>query len=531
MPRKKKTGIYIHIPFCVRKCNYCAFLSMPSTAEERQRYVDALIKEIELRRDEAAVNTAASECSFSDVDMDAEITEGKAVADGAAAKGETVGGIVGCEVAECDSIYFAERKLPAFLPRDAVECDSIYFGGGTSSLLEPVQIAQIMDALRCNYNIAPNAEVTLEVNPATLGDGHCDVGVAGGARCSGSGSCGYERVLGYKNADINRISMGVQSLNDDILRRLGRIHSANQVYEDFALLRRAGFDNIGLDLMFGIPGTTLADVVKDARAVAERLRPEHVSTYSLQLETGTPFFEQFEAGELTEVPDELDREMYSSIIDILTAAGYEHYEISNFALVDSDSNSSLENIELVEESYLKYRSRYNSKYWNMSYYLGFGLGASSFVYRTSLLNNSSTAQRNDESSQINGHGVYESTQLTDFCKHGVRCTNISQMNEYIAAVNAGHKPFAETHINTWEDSLSEAIFTGLRRREGVRYAELADVSEGRITDRLSFESFFAAELSNIDSFRKSGDLIVTDEGVRITRKGIDISNRIMALFV
>lgn len=380
MVHRKPAGIYIHIPFCVRKCNYCAFLSAPASETKRAEYVDSLIREIELRRGE---------------------------------------------------VPFA---------------DTIYFGGGTPSLLTPSQIHRILDAVKNNFVIAGTSEVTMEANPGALT---------------------AESLRGYREAGVNRLSMGVQSMDDRRLRFLGRIHTAEDVRRDYVMAREAGLDNINLDLMFGIPGMTLADAVTDLQKIAE-LEPEHISFYSLQLEEGTPFFRAFEAGELTEVPDELDREMYHRGIKFLQSQGYEHYEISNFCKPG-------------------FRSRHNSKYWDLSEYVGLGLGASSYVNHTRIMNE------------------------TDFEAYGRK-------------LDRGELPQGDVHENSEFDDVSEAVFTGLRRREGIRFEEVAG-------SKAHFFEIYGEAMEELEQFRASGDVEITPGGIRLTEQGIDISNRIMALFV
>lgn len=315
MTTPNKAGIYIHIPFCVKKCSYCAFLSGPAGPEVRQEYVNHLIEEIRLR----------------------------------------------------------SREVP--------EADTIYFGGGTPSLLTPEQIGRILEEVRSAFRISEDAEVTLEANPGTLT---------------------AESLEGYRAAGINRLSMGVQSMDDRRLRYLGRIHTAEEVRRDVKMAREAGFHNINLDLIFAIPGTDVSDAMEDLEAIAA-LEPEHISFYSLQLEEGTSFFRDFEAGKLREVPDETDREMYHRGIRALREKGYRHYEISNFARPGCES-------------------RHNSKYWNMAEYVGLGLGASSYT----------------------GHR---------------RTVNETDLKVYSEMLDRGELAFMEVHENSEGDDISEAVFT------------------------------------------------------------------------
>lgn len=380
MTTPNKAGIYIHIPFCVKKCSYCAFLSGPAGPEVRQEYVNHLIEEIRLR----------------------------------------------------------SREVP--------EADTIYFGGGTPSLLTPEQIGEILEEVRSAFRITEDAEVTLEANPGTLT---------------------AESLEGYRKTGINRLSMGVQSIDDRRLRYLGRIHTAEEVRRDVKMAREAGFRNINLDLIFAIPGTDVSDAMEDLEAIAA-LEPEHISFYSLQLEEGTSFFRDFEAGKLREVPDETDREMYHRGIRALREKGYRHYEISNFARPGCES-------------------RHNSKYWNMSEYVGLGLGASSYT----------------------GHR---------------RTVNETDLKAYSEMLDRGELAFMEIHENSEADDISEAVFTGLRREEGIRYRDI-------LGSEAAFWEYFREALPEARAYEAGGFLELDDEGLRLTERGIDISNGIMALFV
>ena len=275
------------------------------------------------------------------------------------------------------------------------------------------------------------------------------------------------RLTELRKAGFNRLSMGAQSMNDARLSFIGRIHDSKTVKRDFELAREAGFDNINLDIIFSIPGETTEDALRDIREIAE-LSPEHISFYSLQLEEGTPFFEMWENKEFEEVSDEADRETYHRGSALLKELGYEHYEISNFARKGR-------------------RSKHNSKYWAMAWYSGQGLGASGYMY-------------------------------------GARYANESGMAEWCEAIDSGRLPIAEEHRNSRHDLISEAIFTGLRRVEGISFAELE-------MTRKEVEDYYSDVWSEATGFVKSGHLIIDDAGMRLTEQGIDISNRIMALFV
>lgn len=411
MTTNKTGGIYIHIPFCLRKCNYCSFLSFP--AGEMQswvgRYVDCLIREIKMR-----------------------------------GHGE--------------------------------KADTVYFGGGTPSLLSAEQISRILGAVHDTFDIDSAAEITLEANPATIDP---------------------EKLGAFRSLGINRLSMGVQSTDDEVLKYLGRAHTAARARKDVQDARRAGFTNINMDLIFAVPGTSVEDVMKDLERLVS-LEPEHISFYSLQLEEGTPFFRDFEEGRLQEVSDDVDREMYHRGCDFLRDHGYEHYEISNFARPGR-------------------RSRHNSKYWSMAPYWGFGLGASSYL------------------PEPRGLGTDEKSFSVRTRKF--RIVNESDMGRYCGDLERGEYRPAEVHENSAGDDVSEGVFTGLRRAGGITFEEIRELSGpeddrgGGEEPRDWFFQYYKEEMPELMAFRDSGFVDLDGKGMRLTEKGIDISNRIMALFV
>lgn len=265
-------GLYIHVPFCLRKCAYCDFYSGPSSEEERDAYVAALAGHI---KDERQTY-----------------------------QGRTV--------------------------------DTVFFGGGTPSLLTPLQFSSILDMIQKYASVAPDAEISFEANPATLT---------------------ADSLREYRRAGANRISIGLQSACDGELRLLGRPHTV----EDFDVIygdsRRAGFDNVNVDLMYGIPSQTERSFEKTVKHVLS-LAPEHISAYSLILEPGTPLARRLDDLDLPDEDATADR--YDGLCRALREAGYEHYEISNFARPG-------------------YRCRHNMKYWQREEYLGFGPSAHSFI--------------------------------------------------------------------------------------------------------------------------------------------------------
>jgi oxygen-independent coproporphyrinogen-3 oxidase len=215
---------------------------------------------------------------------------------------------------------------------------TVYVGGGTPSLLAPAQLARVLDAVRAAHGIAPGAEVTMEANPGTLTPASA---------------------AGYRACGVNRVSLGVQSLDDALLARLGRRHDARDAEAAFGLLRAAGFDNVGLDLIHGLPGQTPAVWRRDlARALA--WRPEHLSLYALGVEAGTPLAAGLQAGRLALPAEDEELAMLEDAVALTAAAGYERYEISNFALPGR-------------------RCRHNADCWALAEYRGCGAAAHSFL--------------------------------------------------------------------------------------------------------------------------------------------------------
>ena len=419
--REKKTGLYIHIPFCVKKCNYCAFLSFPAEESLRAEYTKALINELIMRS-------------------------------GAA---------------------LAETGGPSDAGAQKISVDTVYIGGGTPSVLDVLQMSWIMKTVRKYYDLAPDAEVTLEANPGTLGR---------------KDAVTRAKLTAYRSMGINRLSMGVQSMDNDRLHFMGRIHTPGDVERDFRLAREQGFENISLDLIFSLPGETIRDALRDAAKIIE-LGPEHISCYSLQMEEGTPFYEMAERGEITEVPDEEDRETFHRICALMRDAGYEHYEISNFAREG-------------------YRARHNSLYWNMDDYIGCGLGASGFVNGVRYRNTA------DPDTYLDYYGPGETSEKT-------------------APEDMAGYPCEEIHVNSEFDSISEAVFTGLRRKEGITYeaALAAGGIHGSVDAEAEFWKVFGDAEPEAKDYADRGFLVIGRSGMRLTEKGIDISNSIMSLFV
>jgi oxygen-independent coproporphyrinogen-3 oxidase len=263
--------LYIHIPFCIRKCIYCDFLSVPYAVDLAASYIDSLCRELTLRKDSAGALKA------------------------------------------------------------------VYLGGGTPSVLPAPSLGRLFDCLGKHFSFSDNPEITVEANPGTLDE---------------------VKIATLHSSGVTRISVGVQSFHDDELKTLGRIHSSRDATHAAALLRKAGFENYSIDLMYGIPGQT-RETWEKTLSHARRLSPRHISAYELTPERKTPLYKTIRSGGM-HVPEEgLVLEMYDHVIEDLAAFGYAQYEISNFSLPGS-------------------QCRHNLNYWNRGEYLGAGAGAHSF---------------------------------------------------------------------------------------------------------------------------------------------------------
>lgn len=301
-----RPGVYLHIPFCKSRCSYCDFATdVYRDSGAVERYVDALCREIE------GGNPSGSE-GVGTVQQDDTLPTGRV---------------------------------------SASHIDTIYFGGGTPSLLEPEQIERILNAVTSVFSVGESAEITMEMNPATVTP---------------------EKLDAFRKLGINRASFGVQTFNERDLKLLARGHDADDARQTYRLLREAGFANISFDLIAGLPGQTLEDWSRNLdEAIA--MEPEHLSLYLLEIHESTPLAEQVRSGRRTPIDDELAAEMYEMMLDRLAAAGYEQYEISNFAKPG-------------------FESRHNTKYWRLDPVYGFGVSAHSFDGRERYANERDTAK-------------------------------------------------------------------------------------------------------------------------------------------
>lgn len=404
----KELELYVHIPFCVRKCCYCDFLSMPADNSLRRHYVDKLIEEI-------------------------------------------------------------RQNAPAC---SQYQVSSIFLGGGTPSILPGVQIAEIMEALRQNFTIGQEAEITLECNPGTIT---------------------RQKLVFYKMAGVNRLSLGLQSARNQELQRIGRIHTFEEFLESFDLARKEGFSNINVDIMSALPGQALEDWMFTLKKVLE-MRPEHISAYSLIVEEGTPFYEQYGEDELRrqqgETPfylptEETERQMYELTRETLADKGYLRYEISNYAQPGREC-------------------RHNIGYWQLTPYLGLGLGSSSYLEQVRFSNTRSLEEYLDGKF----HNLTEILEMAKKQGKDLRSAR-SQAKTDICLLNQ-------------RQQMEEFMFLGLRMTAGI--------------SRKRFEEIFGRELGSVygNTVRKlqQQGLLKQNEGrVFLTEEGISVSNYALSEFL
>lgn len=341
-------GIYLHIPFCKSRCSYCDFATDVWRSNDAVKlYADALCREI------------LSEPPVS-------------------ARGQSL---------EPNS---TPPNWPAAYAAGS-DIDTIYCGGGTPSLLEPKQVKQILETVRSKFNIAKNAEITMEMNPATVT---------------------AESLPAYRALGVNRASFGVQTFNDQHLKLLARGHDANDARTTFRLLRDAGFDNVSFDLIAGLPGQTMDDWKRNLEE-AVKLGPEHISLYLLEIHEGTPLAEQLRSGRRPLPDEDLAAEMYELMINRLADSGYVQYEISNFAKPG-------------------FESRHNTKYWRLDPVYGFGVSAHSFDGTERYSNERDTAKY---VAMIENAGLAEVTReeinsASEFIFLGLRLNAGIDLDEY-----------------------------------------------------------------------------------------------------
>lgn len=381
---KNEIGIYIHIPFCMKKCFYCDFVSYANKEDMIEKYIKALEKEIKIKAE--------------------------------------------------------ENKL--------LKINTIYIGGGTPSFIDSKHIVYIINAIKESFNVKENAEITIEVNPGTVTK---------------------NKLEDYIKCGINRISIGLQTTNNELLKQIGRIHTYEQFLETYNLIRMVGFNNINVDLMLALPNQTIKDL-EDSLNKVIMLKPEHISVYSLILEEKTKLYDLVESGKLELLDESIERNMYWKVKNILEQNGYKHYEISNFAKQG-------------------YESKHNLNCWNQEEYLGMGLAAHSY------LNNKRYSNTENLEQYIN--------KLLD--EEGIKNDIVTVHEE-----------------QTLEDKQKEYMLLGLRKIEGVKISDFKN--------KFVQNPIYVCR-KELDKLVKEDLIQVEDNNIKLTKKGLDLANLVFEEFV
>ncbi|MFH1103210.1 MAG: radical SAM family heme chaperone HemW [Pseudomonadota bacterium] len=368
-----RPGLYIHIPFCRKKCRYCDFYSITDLSLIPS-FLKALATEIRLQSD---------------------------------------------------------MGFPAF--------DSIYFGGGTPSVISPTGIHQILEACRSKFDLLADAEITLEINPKTVNK---------------------KSLLEYRQAGVTRVNIGVQSFNDHHLAFLGRLHDQHDAADAIRWARHAGYDSLGLDLIYGIPGQTIESWLSDLERGVEFM-PDHLSCYLLTYEPGTLLHADLREKKIRKMPEKQAARLFLKTDSHLEKRGFEHYEISNFAGKKNEFAPFV-------------RSRHNQKYWNFAHYIGLGPAAHSF----------------------NG---YE------------RSWNCRSLEEYIRQLSLEKRPLAGKETLSRDQQALEAIYLGLRKREGISVESF---------EKMTGIPFFSTFSEAIPPLLKQKMIQVTTESCALTTDGM-----------
>lgn len=389
--KTKNIGLYIHIPFCKRKCKYCDFVSYSNIDNRIQKYIFYLKKEI-----------------------------------------EDIG------ISNSNAYKMGEDSL--------INIKTIYIGGGTPSYIDSKYIKEILEKVRENYKVSEDVEITLEMNPGTIDE---------------------SKLQDYKEAGINRISIGLQSTNNETLKRIGRIHTYEEFLEAFLLARKVGFENINVDLMLALPKQTIGELEEGLEKVIE-LNPEHISIYSLILEENTALYNEVNDGKYIMPSDEEERKMYWKTKRKLEKAGYIHYEISNFAKKE-------------------FESKHNLACWNQEEYIGVGAAAHSYT-------------------------------------NNVRYSNIDDIEKYINNFEIGkdidNLIFHEKQNH--ESKIKEYMILGLRKIEGIDIDKFKNKFFGNPL------YIFRKEL---DKLIKEDLVEIDGNYIKLTSKGLDLANIVWEEFI
>ena len=408
MNQSREMELYIHIPFCMKKCAYCDFLSFPADEKTQNAYVQALLKEI----------------------------------------------------------TFYGKKF-----RDRL-VSTVYIGGGTPSWLREDVIAGIMSTVGKCFQLKKDAEISIECNPGTITD---------------------QKFLVYQSAGINRLSIGLQSAHNTELKILGRIHTYEQFLKTYDTARKHGFSNINIDLMSSLPGQT-PEIFADSLQQVMRLKPEHISAYSLIIEKGTPFYDLYkfdavkqQAGMQTDsLPTEEEEYQTTKLTQqILKAEGYHWYEVSNFARPGKEC-------------------RHNIGYWKRTNYLGVGLGAASLI---------------DNIRYSNTRDIYTYLKGCENLREGLfENRNEDGTAEEVPAVNLHES----AEIISRKAQMEEFMFLGLRMVEGVCRSDFSDAFG------VPIEAVYGEVMNRL---KEEGLLEKMEGRIYLTERGMDVSNYAMAQFL
>ena len=380
--------LYIHIPFCVRKCQYCSFVSFPASETQKDEYIDAVLKEAEIRKNE-----------------------------------------------------FDEPV------------ETIYIGGGTPSLLSHQQFTRLTDGLQKTVSFQDVSEFSVEVNPGTVSE---------------------KFLQAASIAGVNRLSVGMQSADESILRLLGRIHTYGDVETTLELARKNHIQNLNLDLIFGIPGQT-EEGWKETVLAAVTLNPNHISAYGLIPEEGTPLYENLQNGRLILPEPEAERRMYDTALLQLQNAGYNQYEVSNFSKTG-------------------FECRHNIGYWEQIPYVGLGISAASMRI-----------------AEHNTSGM--------IC---VRRTNPESLEKYYTMLSGNNESSAATETIGFRESRFETVMLALRMNRGISRKRFMELHGAEI------ETCYGPQLMKME---KAGMMKLENECWSLTRKGMDIQNSILVEFM
>ncbi|MGO0900655.1 radical SAM family heme chaperone HemW [Clostridioides difficile] len=337
-------GLYIHIPFCVKKCKYCDFNSYKMDIDAKKRYIEDLKIEMELYSNKLYKDNKYKKKEDYHLNSDDTIT-------------------------------------------------SIFVGGGTPSILTSDEIREIFTSVRAMFNIDKNAEITIECNPGTLT---------------------LEKLKTMKDIGINRLSIGLQTVQEQHLNFIGRIHTYEEFEKNYKDALSVGFKNINIDLMYSLPNQTLCDWKETLQKVSD-LNPTHISAYSLILEEGTELYNMYENNKFELIDENMDIEMYEYTINYLKSKGYNQYEISNYS---KDG----------------YNCEHNILYWECEHYIGLGAGASGYINKN-------------------------------------RYNNLESLDDYHLSLTKREKPIQENEILSEKDMIEEKIFMGLRMNKGIEFED------------------------------------------------------------